>query len=75
VDTVDTVDMVDAAQFARNCHGKTLLSLCWTRAFIVRLHDRPPFTSFSTPSSNIGENISDMGAAVNISHFGMTWHQ
>jgi hypothetical protein len=54
------VDLVDMVQLARNCPRKTLLSLCRMRPCIVRRHDNPSFTSVSTPSNDLDENISDI---------------
>jgi hypothetical protein len=41
------------------------------------MHDEPSFTYLSTPSNDLGENISDLlGGRENLSFcHGMTWHQ
>jgi hypothetical protein len=35
------------------------------------MHDQPPFTSLSTPSNDLGENISDMIGGLDHLSF---WH-
>jgi hypothetical protein len=76
VKAVNAVNAVNAAEFARNCHCKTFLSLFLYVALlcIVRLHDQALFASLSTPSNDLGENILDIVAAMNISSFGMACH-
>jgi hypothetical protein len=74
---LNAVSSVDMVSFARNCHRKTLLSLLLDMALpcIVCLHDQPPVTSLhSAPSNDLGENISNLEAAKDISPFGMAWH-
>jgi hypothetical protein len=71
---LNPTNSVDIAQFSRNCHPKTLVSFCCMYPWIVRRHHQLPFTSRATPNNNLGENISDLVGAVNISSFGMACH-
>jgi hypothetical protein len=71
-------DVANVAQFARNCHYKTLLSLL----LYVALHCPPTraisFHLFlhSTPGSDLGDQISNLiGDREYLSFWhGMTWH-
>jgi hypothetical protein len=54
------VDVVDVVQFARNCHRKTFVSRFLPAALHFRMHNQLPFSYLSRPSSNLGENISDI---------------
>jgi hypothetical protein len=73
------VDVADMVQFARNCHRKTFVSLL----LYVTLHcphARPisfHISLYSTPSDNLGENISDkFGGREHLSfRHGMAWHE
>jgi hypothetical protein len=55
--------------------SKRSYQLCCMWSCIVRVHDADLFISLPTLSNDLSEKISDLEAAVNISPFGMTWHQ
>jgi hypothetical protein len=66
--------MVDVMQFANDCHRKTLLSLCYMWPCIVRMYDQTPFTFFSTPSNDFGENRLDIVGGREHLSFWHGWH-
>jgi hypothetical protein len=69
------VSVVDVVQFPKNRHRKMSLSLLLYVALpcIIRMRDQSfsRLSLYSRPSSDLGENISDLIGGVNISPFGM----